>query len=108
MVTLNSDLTFTGVIDPNEPTNHCSAELTDLARSVRDDQEVLESVRTLNDIFTEQKECLTHGDLHLGSVMVDGCTPKVMRPTQNRGQVVIPQDLQSQGCRFVGYKLISL
>ncbi|XP_071808727.1 methylthioribose kinase-like isoform X1 [Asterias amurensis] len=78
MVTLNSDLTFTGVIDPNEPTNHCSAELTDLARSVRDDQEVLESVRTLNDIFTEQKECLTHGDLHLGSVMVDGCTPKVI------------------------------
>ena len=79
MVTLNAELTFTGMVDPNEPTNHCSPELTDLARSIRDDPVLINCVKSLHDIFMEQKECLTHGDLHLGSIMVNGCTPKVIK-----------------------------
>ncbi|XP_022101325.1 uncharacterized protein LOC110984965 [Acanthaster planci] len=78
MVALNVDTTFISAVDPNHPANRCSAELKGLADSIRKDPEILQSYRSLHSVYEQQKDCLTHGDLHLGSVMVNESTVKLI------------------------------
>ena len=49
-------------------------------------------MRSLREIFVDEKECLIHGDLHTGSVMVPDAAARVRRPAK-----VIDADLPVDG-----------
>ncbi|XP_038060015.1 methylthioribose kinase-like isoform X2 [Patiria miniata] len=74
MVALNADMTF----DLSNPANRCSPELEGPACSIRKDPEIVANIQSLHLVFLQRKECLTHGDLHLGSVMVNESSVKLI------------------------------
>ena len=56
------------------------------------DAQVVAGMRSLREIFVDEKECLIHGDLHTGSVMVPDAAARVRRPAK-----VIDADLPVDG-----------
>lgn len=63
------DLIFT---DPyaDHPRNHFHPALAPLVERLRTDRKIHRAVCALQQIFLTSKECLLHGDLHAGSIMV--------------------------------------
>ena len=70
MCGITADYVFTKPLDADDPTNKCSAHVADLAAELRADDELRRGVAELREVFLSEKECLIHGDLHTGSVMV--------------------------------------
>lgn len=70
MCRITVDYVFTKPFDADDPTNRCSEALAAAAADLRADLDVLAAVRSLCDAFLTIKECLVHGDLHTGSIMV--------------------------------------
>ena len=70
MCGITADYVFTKPLDADDPTNKCSAHVVTLAAELRADDELRRGVAELREIFLSEKECLIHGDLHTGSVMV--------------------------------------
>lgn len=62
-------MVFTGPYTA-DTTNNWPAHLTDVARFIRKDPKVRAQAARARWIFRTASECLTHGDLHTGSVMV--------------------------------------
>ena len=77
MVSLTNQYVFTRPFVRDDPTNRCSEEVKKNLSFVYDDQSVLEGVAKMKALFLNKKECLLHGDLHTGSIMIHGTTPKV-------------------------------
>ena len=70
MCGITADYVFTKPLDAADPTNKCSAAVAKLAATLRADDELRRGVAELREVFLSEKECLIHGDLHTGSVMV--------------------------------------
>ena len=70
MCGITADYVFTKPLDAADPTNKCSAAVAKLAATLRADGDLRRGVAELREVFLKEKECLIHGDLHTGSVMV--------------------------------------
>lgn len=70
MMSLTADYVFTRPFNKDDETNTCSPEVSKQLASIYEDENLLAVVKDMRQIFTEKKECLIHGDLHAGSVMV--------------------------------------
>lgn len=70
MCGITADYVFTKPLDAADPTNKCSAAVAGLAATLRADEDLRRGVAEMREIFLTVKECLIHGDLHTGSVMV--------------------------------------
>lgn len=77
MVELTRQYIFQRPYDAEDKTNSCSSELVPLVAEVRADSTVKAAVGELLGKFSNKQECLVHGDLHSGSVMVRGDSIKV-------------------------------
>lgn len=76
MCGITADYVFSKPLDAADGTNRCSSGLTDVAAALRADAALCEGVLAMRSTFLMTKQCLVHGDLHTGSVMVpaDGGT----------------------------------
>ncbi|XP_045213350.2 methylthioribose kinase-like [Mercenaria mercenaria] len=72
MVNLTAEYVFTRPFSRADETNKCSPEVSKQLKLVYGDEQVLSTASEMRQIFTEKRECLIHGDLHAGSVMVKG------------------------------------
>lgn len=72
MVGLTAEYVFTKPFNKSDDTNKCSPEVSERLNLLYEDENVLSAAKALCKIFTEKKECLIHGDLHAGSIMVKG------------------------------------
>ena len=70
MCAITADFVFSKPLDAADVTNRCSDEAAAAAAALRADTELVAAVERLRTIFLTRKECLVHGDLHTGSVMV--------------------------------------
>ena len=78
MLALTEEFVFTRPFNEQDETNRCSDLLKEKLDSVYKDKEVLETASKMLKIFLEKKECLVHGDLHTGSVLVSGSDTRIM------------------------------
>lgn len=74
---LTEQYVFIGPFNKDEPTNHCSDQIKSQSHLIYDDPDVLSAAAQMKRIFLDKKECLIHGDLHTGSVMVKESNAKV-------------------------------
>jgi 5-methylthioribose kinase len=70
MCGITADYVFSKPLDAADPTNRCSEGLGPDAAVLRADAELRNGVEQLRLAFLSRKECLVHGDIHTGSVMV--------------------------------------
>ncbi|XP_050404564.1 methylthioribose kinase [Patella vulgata] len=70
LVSLTKQYVFTRPFSKGNPTNRCTAKVTPHLSAIYDDTEVLETAKVLRNLFQSKKECLIHGDLHTGSLIV--------------------------------------
>lgn len=70
MVALTEAFIFTRPFIKEDETNRCCPEVAEKLDLIYGDEKVLSVAREMKQIFTQKKECLIHGDLHTGSVMV--------------------------------------
>lgn len=77
MVTLTQQFVFTRPFTKNDETNKCSPEVSEILDSVYGDGTVLSAAKDMLQIFLQKKECLIHGDLHTGSIMVKGTDARI-------------------------------
>lgn len=70
MCAITADYVFSKPVSPNDPTNKCSTAIAADARMLRADGDLVRGVQQLREAFMTKKECLIHGDLHTGSIMV--------------------------------------
>ncbi|HJP30125.1 MAG TPA: S-methyl-5-thioribose kinase [Candidatus Latescibacteria bacterium] len=74
---ITSDYVFTKPFR-QDPTNRHTEGLDRIVDDVRADSELLAEIRRLRGRFNEAREGLVHGDLHTGSVMVNGQGARVI------------------------------
>lgn len=74
MCAITADYVFTKPLLPDDPTNRCSDALAPHAASLRSDAELKAAMLSMRSAFQTRRECLVHGDLHTGSVMVPAAT----------------------------------
>ena len=77
MVAITRDYVFTNPFQQSNPLNHHQQLLDSAVLELRNDKAALERAAEMKRLFLEQKDCLCHGDLHTGSVMVQGEMAKV-------------------------------
>ncbi|XP_013405105.1 uncharacterized protein LOC106169969 isoform X2 [Lingula anatina] len=77
MVSLTRQYIFTRPFDKTDPTNRCSEAVQKKLHLIYEDPGLLDSVWKMRNLFLEKKECLVHGDLHTGSVLVSNNSAKV-------------------------------
>ena len=65
-----ADFVFSKPLDAADGTNRCSEGVAADAAALRADEATVTAVGELREIFLTRKECLVHGDLHTGSIMV--------------------------------------
>ena len=70
MCGITAEFVFSKPLDASDPTNNCPAGLEEAAAALRNDAAACTAVAALKHMFLTRKECLVHGDLHTGSVMV--------------------------------------
>ena len=72
MHSLTKEFVFQRPFNKDDETNHCSDSVKERLDSMYGDQQVLQTADKMLRIFLEKKECLVHGDLHTGSILVSG------------------------------------
>ena len=77
MVAITAEYVFTNPFQQANPLNKHDALLDKAVQELRNDTTALDRAAQLKRLFLESKECLCHGDLHTGSVMVKGQSAKV-------------------------------
>lgn len=77
MVAITRDYVFTNPFQHSNSLNNHQQLLNNAVLELRNDRGALERAAEMKRLFLEQKECLCHGDLHTGSVMVLGEQAKV-------------------------------
>lgn len=78
LVDITRQFLFLRPFNAEDPTNKSPEITRDLATEMRANEVLQANVADLRKKFLEQKECLLHGDLHSGSVMVDGDRARVI------------------------------
>ena len=78
MCELSKQYIFTRPFNQQDETNHSSDPVKERLDTVYKDQDVLDTASKMLKIFQEKKECLIHGDLHTGSVLVKGSDAKLI------------------------------
>ncbi|XP_062596852.1 methylthioribose kinase-like [Saccostrea cucullata] len=78
LVTLTEQYIFTKPFDKCDATNKLTDDISSSLPQLYDDPRVLDVAKDMKHIFLTKKECLVHGDLHTGSVMVDGANTKII------------------------------
>ncbi|XP_060076671.1 methylthioribose kinase-like [Ylistrum balloti] len=78
LVQLTEQYVFTRPFLKDDPTNKYSEEVGSRANLVYDNPQVLANAAKMKKVFLEKKECLIHGDLHTGSIMVYNDSAKLM------------------------------
>ncbi|XP_052262881.1 methylthioribose kinase-like isoform X1 [Dreissena polymorpha] len=71
MVTLTKQYVFTFPFLREGTNNRCSQEIAEHLDRIYADEQVTSTANRMLKLFLEKKECLLHGDLHTGSIMVD-------------------------------------
>lgn len=74
MCAITADFFFSFPLDAQNPTNRCSEGVAAAAAALRADAQLVTAVHRLRSLFLTKRECLVHGDLHTGSVMVPSPT----------------------------------
>ncbi|ELU15294.1 hypothetical protein CAPTEDRAFT_221568 [Capitella teleta] len=78
LVELTRNIIFVAPFDPDNSANVIQPEVKVLAESdIYRNGLILEEVHHLMQIFVSKQECLVHGDLHTGSIMVNNGTAKI-------------------------------
>ena len=77
MLSLTKEFIFTRPFNKADETNHCSDSVRERLNTVYGDQQVLQTANKMLKIFFEKKECLVHGDLHTGSILVKGSDARI-------------------------------
>lgn len=77
LVSLTGQYIFTKPFDKSDSTNRLSEDISSSLPQLYDNPQVLEAAAVMKNLFLTKKECLLHGDLHTGSVMVDDGNSKV-------------------------------
>ena len=70
MCGITAEFVFSKPLDAADGTNRCSGGVSEAAAALRADAQLVAAVAALRTTFLTRKECLVHGDLHTGSVMV--------------------------------------
>lgn len=78
LVQLTEQYVFTKPFTKDDPTNHSCEEVSAQVNLVYDNPQILANAEKMKEIFLEKKECLIHGDLHTGSIMVLNDSAKLM------------------------------
>lgn len=78
MVAITADYVFTNPFQLDNSLNKHHELLNEAVELLRNDTAVQERAAQLKKLFLEKQECLCHGDLHTGSVMVKGQSSKVI------------------------------
>lgn len=78
LVQLTEQYVFTKPFTKDDPTNHSCEEVSAQVNLVYDNPQILANAEKMKKIFLEKKECLIHGDLHTGSIMVLNDSAKLM------------------------------
>ncbi|XP_061167799.1 LOW QUALITY PROTEIN: methylthioribose kinase-like [Saccostrea echinata] len=78
LVKLTEQYIFTKPFDKFDSTNKLSDDITSSLSQLYDNPRVLDVANDMKHIFLTKKECLVHGDLHTGSVMVNGADTKII------------------------------
>ncbi|XP_052760164.1 methylthioribose kinase-like isoform X1 [Mya arenaria] len=71
MVQLTENYVFTFPFKPDGLHNSCSDQVAAKLHTIYEDQQVLDTAARMLKLFLEKKECLLHGDLHTGSILVN-------------------------------------
>lgn len=77
MLSLTKEFIFTRPFNKADETNRCSDSVRERLDTVYRDQQVLQTANKMLKIFLEKKECLVHGDLHTGSILVNGSDARI-------------------------------
>ncbi|XP_022318105.2 methylthioribose kinase-like [Crassostrea virginica] len=78
LVSLTEQFIFTKPFDKSDSTNRLSEDISCSLPQIYDNPRVLEAANFMKGIFLNKKECLVHGDLHTGSIMVNGDETKMI------------------------------
>ncbi|XP_048758628.2 methylthioribose kinase-like isoform X2 [Ostrea edulis] len=78
LVSLTEQYIFTKPFDKSDETNRLSEDISASLPQLYDNPDVLQAAHDMKHIFLNKKECLLHGDLHTGSIMVDGGDTKII------------------------------
>ena len=78
MLSLTEQFVFTRPFTEGDETNKCSPEVKDILHTIYGDEVVMETAKKMTKLFKEKKECLLHGDLHTGSVLVKGKDSRII------------------------------
>ena len=76
-MTLTEKFIFTYPFLSDNKTNRHHQLLNEEVELLRNNKEVCRKVEEMKKLFIEEHQCLCHGDLHTGSVMVSSSHPKV-------------------------------
>lgn len=71
MVNLTKQYVFTFPFLRDGTNNRCSQEVAEQLDRIYADEQVTTTVNRMLKLFLEKKECLLHGDLHTGSILVN-------------------------------------
>mgnify|MGYP002153701028 CR=1 FL=1 len=69
-MSITEQYVFTRPFTKDDETNKCSTAVKERLDTVHNDPQVLETSKKMLKLFLEKKECLVHGDLHTGSILV--------------------------------------
>ncbi len=86
MVSVTEQYVFVKPFINNDPTNRHDSLLNDEVVQLRCDSMCRQRAEDMRKMFVECKDCLCHGDLHTGSVMIKNGQSKVglrMSPVQH-------------------------
>lgn len=78
MMSVTEQYVFTKPFINNDPTNKHDPLLNEEVASLRSDKKCCERADQTRKLFKENHDCLCHGDLHTGSVMVKEGQSKVL------------------------------
>lgn len=88
MCAITADYVFTKPMAPDEPTNRCSDALAPHAAALRRDGDLKEAMLAMRSVFETRRECLVHGDLHTGSIMVPTSAATGLEPADAPAVVI--------------------
>ena len=77
MVSITEHYIFIKPYHHDDPTNKHHPLLNEKVEELRADKEACQQAEEMRRLFLESQQCLCHGDLHTGSVMVKDGQPKV-------------------------------
>ena len=78
MVAITAEYVFTNPFQQDNSLNKHHELLNKAVELLRNDTTVQERAVQLKTLFLEKQECLCHGDLHTGSVMIKDQSSKVI------------------------------